>query len=185
MNVALPNGHAPVRTIRASLDRATFFNLVGEAARVAEPGSAPVLIVIELTGLRDLALVNGPVSALAEAAAGRIAGVLGETGYVSIQRSGRIALVAEDNGGGAIDALATALLAGFVRPIVAEGVTLTPGALLGIARWGDDGVTVEELFVAAHQAICSETAAPIPGVGGHRPVRYVPSPLRSGDARAA
>jgi len=181
MNVALPNGNAPVRT---SLDRATFFNLVGEAARVAEPGSAPVLIVIELTGLRDLALVNGPVSALAEAAAGRIAGVLGETGYVSIQRSGRIALVAEDNGG-AIDALATALLASLVRPVVAEGVTLTPGAMLGIARWSRDGVTVEELFVAAHQAICSETAAPIPGVGGHRPVRYVPSPLRSGDARAA
>jgi hypothetical protein len=157
----------------------------GTAVRVAEPGSAPALIVIELGGLREVALVNGPVAALAEAAAGRIAGVLGETGYVSVQRSGRIALVAEDDGGSAIDALTTALLAIFARPVVAEGVTLTPGAVLGMARWGRDGVTVEELFVAADQAICFEASARMQCVTGRGQVNCAPSPLRSRDARAA
>ena len=49
--------------------------------------------------------------------------------------------------------MAQMLLASLARPIVIDGQVLATGAVVGMAHWGRDGQTAEELFVAADHAI--------------------------------
>jgi predicted signal transduction protein with EAL and GGDEF domain len=163
----------------AVFDRTCFFALLERAISVAQPDSAPVLIVIDLPGLRDAAPAHA--SHLSDAVAGRIAEALNGHGFLGAQPAGRFAaLIASD---GPVDASATAqmLLASLARPIAVDGQILPTGAVLGIVHWGQGGHTAEEMFVTADRAI-HESSARVPAalafpepVAG---VRFVASPLR-------
>lgn len=168
---------------RDAMKSAAFFALIAGAISVAEPGSAPVLMKVDVPGLRAMESTHGRgiAAALADIALGRLGTVLGGNGFVCAQRDGQFAaLIATDGSVGAA-ALGSAMLASLALPIAAQGIVLPVGATMGVAEWGKDGETAEELFVSADQAIydAQNPVAPLP-VPGPVPlnIRYVASPLR-------
>ena len=164
----------------AIVARGEFFALLEAAGRVAEPGSVPLLLVIELAGLREYGRDVAVQRILAEAAAKLLAQALGDEGYVGALRQGRLAVLAASDGARSFEVLASTLLAALARPIAANGHTLTPGATLSAATWGEDGETPEELFVAADQRIHAarvEARSPVPA---NYAVTFRLSPLRVG-----
>ena len=161
----------------ALFDRTCFYALLEQAITVAQPGSAPVLVVIDLPGLRDAAPSHA--AHLADAVAGRIADALNGHGFLGAQPGGRFAALIASDGPMDPSVLAQGMLAGLARPITADGGALAAGAVLGMAHWDIDGRTAEDLFVAADQAIYlavngAPTKVPDPVKG----IRFVPSPLR-------
>lgn len=171
------------------LERSAFMVLLDCAVQAAEPLSAPLLFVIDIAGLKDIAAQQGPEAQarLAQLAAERVAGVLGDHGYVCALRGSRLAVLAASDCGPSADAIGNAVLASLAQPIMDEGLVLKPGAVLGMARWGIDGFSVDELFVAADlrlQKIDSieacEEADCLSLIGPHAPqVRFRESPLRA------
>lgn len=158
-NISTLRRDEPQPTVPAALvSRGEFCALLDAAVAVAEPGSEPVLLLIELAGLRDGNHDPATQTALAEAASATLAEVLGDQGYVCALRQGRLGVITASDNAAPAEARSTALLAALARPIVVGGTTLTPGAALSTATWGDDGETVEELFVAADRRICEVTA---------------------------
>ena len=134
-NVSIPRRDEPQPAVPAAMvSRGEFCALLDAAVAVAEPGSAPVLLLIELAGLREGD--HDPVThtALAEAAAARLADVLGDQGYVCALRQGRLGVITASDDASPAEGLSTALLAALARPIVARGTTLTPGATLSTAE---------------------------------------------------
>ena len=159
--------------------RGEFFALLEAAGSVAEPGSVPLLLVIELAALRESGHDLDTQRVLAEAAAERLTQVLGHEGYICVLRQGRLAVLAASDGGRSSDVLASTLLAALARPIAAAGHTLTPGATLSMATWGEDGETPEELFVAADQRIHAAQAEAVAPIAQTCAVTFRPSPLRA------
>jgi GGDEF domain-containing protein len=161
------------------VERGAFFALLNQAVRFAEAGSAPVLVLMELTGLGEVAARHGPhrQDALAQAAALRIAAALGDAGYVCMLRNHRLAALVASDGKPSLDTIATRLLAHLAVPIAADGIHLTPGTRLGMAQWDVDGVTVDELLVAADVAMQSRAETPSATITKPAPFRFVASPL--------
>lgn len=169
MTAALPFG-LPV-------DRVGFFAFLNQALQSARPGSAPALLLLDFPGLHE---AGAAAPALLEAAARRLAAALGQSGFVSVQRSGRLAVLVESDGPGTTSAWATRLLGSLATPVVADGAVLAPGATIGSADWDPEGATADELFVAADQALCSARMQAEAVAAAGEPARLVfgPSPLR-------
>ena len=163
----------------AVFDRTCFFALLEQAIAVAQAGSAPVLIVTDLPGLRDAAPSHA--LQLSDAVAGRMADALGGHGFLGAQPGGRFAALIASDGPVDTPAMAQMLLASLARPIVIDGQVLATGAVVGMAHWGRDGQTAEELFVAADHAIHETNSRALAALALPDPVegvRFVPSPLR-------
>ena len=168
--------HDPTGIVATSgglLDRAHFFALLGVAISVAEPGSAPTLMLIALNWTNAAGFDAAPDQQVvfANAAASGVAEVLGSGGFVGVLRGGRLAvLMASD---GRETELGAAVMECLARPITCDGVTAIVGAVIGAARWGTDGATAEELFVAADRRIHAAGWQPVSLPKNGAGVRFV------------
>ena len=134
------------------LDRKRFFALVEDSILVALPGSVPVLLLIDLPAMRAL-----PTAACADELAGdiaqRISAALGNDAILSSQCTGRFAALIASDGPMSAAAAPAALLAALVDSPASTGATFAAEAGVGVAIWGEDGLSAEQLFVAADQSL--------------------------------
>lgn len=153
---------SPLPDLGSVLDRASFFGLIDTAIRVAEPGSVPVLILVDLAWRDTTIQAYGAqgTARLLQTAPARIAAALGDNGFVCALRETRLAVLAASDSGEPVDALAELILTSLACPALADETVRTPAPVLAIAQWGVDGETPEELFVAADLALHALLRAP-------------------------
>jgi GGDEF domain-containing protein len=158
-----------------ALDRKVFFDLLCAAIDVAEAGSAPVLLIIDVPGLLAIGQRHGSgaQAALARLVAQRLCGVAGAQGFIGQQSAARFTVLLANDGQRSAEVIGDALLACLALPIACNGLVLPVGAAMGCANWADHGKTAEELFVAADQALHRAVGAS-PAIA---PLRFRPSPL--------
>ncbi len=150
----IPSGKELLHTRPVTIvSRKDFVALLELAGRAAGPNSVPVLMMVELNGLRDGDFVPAVERQFVEAAALRLAATLGVDGYVSALHQGRLGVLTASDGAQSPAALGVALLAALARPLLVDGRALASGATLGAAVWGEDGDCTDALFVAADQQI--------------------------------
>jgi GGDEF domain-containing protein len=137
------------------LDRSSFFGLIETAISVAEPGSVPVLMLIELAWRDATTDVYGAeqTARLLEAAPSRIASALEGNGFVCALRETRLAVLAASDSRMPVAALAGTILSSLASPVLPDEPARAPDPVLASAEWGSDGETPEELFVAADLAL--------------------------------
>jgi len=146
---------SPLPAPGSVLDRANFFGLIETAISVAEPGSVPVLMLIELAWRAATTDVYGAeqTARLLSAAPSRIAEALAGNGFVCALRETRLAVLAASDSSTPVSALADAILASLACPVLNDELARVPDPVLASAEWGTDGETPEELFVAADLAL--------------------------------
>ena len=133
------------------LDRASFFALMETAISVAEPGSVPVLMLVELAWREATTDAYGAEQAarLLDSAPARIAGALDGHGFICALRETRLAVLAASDSTAPVSALAEVILASLASPVLVDEPARIPDPVMAMAQWGVDGETPEELFVAA------------------------------------
>ena len=141
---------------RGPISRRTFSQWLSHASMVAQPESAPVLMVIALDGADER-----HDDIMLEAAAWQLCDTLGDHGLVCRLGSARIAVMIASDGELSPDAAGIALLGALARPL--EGYDGRPpqGARLGSATWGRHGTSAEALFTAAAYALHEASATPL------------------------
>jgi GGDEF domain-containing protein len=144
------------------LDRASFFALMETAISVAEPGSVPVLMLVELAWRDATSDTYGAEQAarLLGSAPARIAGALDGNGFVCALRETRLAVLAATDSSAPVAALAEVILASLASPVLADEPARIPDPVMAVAQWGVDGETPEELFVAADVELHAKLRAP-------------------------
>jgi GGDEF domain-containing protein len=146
---------SPIPFPGSVLDRSSFFGLIETAISVAEPGSVPVLMLIELAWHNATTDVYGAeqTARLLEAAPSRIASALEGNGFVCALREARLAVLAASDSRMPVAALAGTILSSLASPVLPDEPARAPDPVLASAEWGSDGETPEELFVAADLAL--------------------------------
>jgi len=139
---------------RGPISRKTFTQWLDQAAAIATPDSAPVLMVIALDGLDDR-----HDDTLLDAAAWQLCEALGDEGLVCRLEQARLGVMVANDSYASPDAVGVALLGALARPFDGFSGRTQQGARLGTACWGKHGTTAEALFVAASYAL-HETQAP-------------------------
>lgn len=144
------------------LDRASFFALMETAISVAEPGSVPVLMLVELAWRDATMNAYGAEQAarLLDSAPARIADALDGHGFVCALRETRLAVLAASDSSAPVSALAEVILASLASPVLADQPAPIPDPVMALAQWGVDGETPEELFVAADVELHAKLRAP-------------------------
>ncbi len=152
---------SPLPALGSVLDRASFFALIETAISVAEPGSVPVLMLVELAWRDATTNVFGAerTAGLLEAAPTRIADALGGSGFVCALRETRLAVLAASDSTTPVSALRDAILASLACPVLPGEPAPLPDPVMALAQWGIDGETPEELFVAADLALHAQLSA--------------------------
>lgn len=155
---------------RGPISRRTFTQWLDQAAAVAVPESAPVLIVIALDGLDDR-----HDDSLLDAAAWQLCEALGDDGLVCRLEGARLAVMVASDGFSGPEAVGVALLGALARPFDGFAGKLPHGARLGTAVWGHHGTTAEALFVTAAYALHEAHAQPVEAAGAEDPAAEDPT----------
>jgi predicted signal transduction protein with EAL and GGDEF domain len=153
---------SPLPDLGSVLDRTSFFGLIETAIRVAEPGSVPVLMLVELAWRDATTDSYGAerTARLLQTAPARIAAALGGNGFVCALRETRLAVLAASDCSTPVSVLADLILASLACPVLADDVVRTQDPVLAVAQWGVDGETPEELFVSADVALHAKLRSP-------------------------
>jgi predicted signal transduction protein with EAL and GGDEF domain len=146
---------SPLPDLGTVLDRSSFFAVIEAAIRVAEQGSAPVLMLVELAWRAASTDCFGEAATarLVSTAPLRIADALGGNGFICALGETRLAVLAASDSSTPATTLGAAMIASLARPAQPEASFVTPDPVLAMAVWGVDGETPEELFVAADLAL--------------------------------
>ena len=146
---------SPLPDLGAVLDRSSFFAVIEAAIRVAEEGSAPVLMLVELAWRAASTDCFGEAATaqLVSNAPLRIAEALGGNGFICALGETRLAVLAASDSSTSAATLGAAMIASLACPAQPEASSTTPDPVLAMAIWGADGETPEELFVAADLAL--------------------------------
>jgi len=146
--------------------RGRFFELLGAGVEVAEPGSAPALILVEIAAPAPGDDASQDAAALVAGVTEGLCGVVGDSGIICHLGELRFGVMVATDGPESPDAVGTRILATIATLTGPQSPHRVGDAVLGVALWGPQGETAEELFVAADAEIHRMQESQQPSGGG-------------------